>query len=73
MRLLIVALVLASAFASPAATYETWCWAPEASALRTCTYSAGQCREVVRLRRAGVCVRAGGARPHVNAAVRRGA
>src|ERR1700745_1219524 len=60
-RVVIIALIFASFFVSPAAADETWCWAPDAAAPRTsctCTYTLAQCQLIVSLRRKWICVQA---------------
>jgi hypothetical protein len=34
---------------------EMWCWSPDLKRA-TCIYGGEQCRELVKLRRAGVCM-----------------
>ena len=55
----LVALLLAGVLVQPVAAEETWCWARDVDAPRSswaCVYTLAQCRGIVRVRRAGICV-----------------
>ncbi len=49
---MLLTLILAAAVTHGA---ETWCWSPDLKTA-TCVYAEQQCRELVKLRRAGVCM-----------------
>lgn len=65
----ILAAVVVAAIPGGAGAQETWCWKAQADAPRACVYTLVQCHEIVRLRHAGICVRAGGSTPRFTAEV----